>query len=57
MFGVSGMAARVEEKERAGEMDLLMMDDLEMVARAKRQVKFKVAELKTVIWSEPNGQD
>lgn len=32
-----------------------MMDDLEMVARAKRQVKFKVAELKTV--SEPNGQD
>lgn len=34
-----------------------MMDDLEMVARAKRQVEFKVAELKTVIWSESNGQD
>lgn len=34
-----------------------MMDDLEMVARAKRQVEFKVAELKAVICSEPNGQD
>lgn len=34
-----------------------MMDDLEMVARAKRQVEFKVAELKTVICRWTNGQD